>query len=73
MPEIKVKNQSYNIVNLLLMSRLVDSKSEGKRLVEQNGVKLDDKTIVSWKADVAPKNGAVLKVGKRKFAKLVIK
>lgn len=72
-PEVVIKKQPYNVIDLLLTSQLIINKSEGKRLVEQRGVKVDNQTVVSWQANISPKNGAVLKVGKRKFAKLIVK
>jgi tyrosyl-tRNA synthetase len=47
--------------------KLVTSKSEARRLIEQGGVKLDDNVITDITA-LAEKG--ILKVGKRKFLKL---
>ena len=68
-----IANKPYNIIDLIITTKLVSSKSEARRLVEQGGVKLADKTINNWKNSVQPKTGDVLKVGKRKFARLNVK
>jgi tyrosyl-tRNA synthetase len=47
---------------------LVKSKSEGRRMVEQDGVKLDGKTLDQSDA-VFPHVG-VLQVGKRRFVRI---
>lgn len=73
LPEVTLQKQEYNIIDLILAANLLSSKSEAKRLVEQGGVKLDNKTINSWKTNLRPVTGVVLKVGKRKFAKLIVK
>lgn len=58
------------IVRLLKESGLVSSNSEGKRLVEQGGVKLNGTTITDVQFAFEPKDGDIIKVGKRKFLKL---
>jgi tyrosyl-tRNA synthetase len=66
-PEYTVQN-GQTVLELMIEAHLVDSKSEGKRLIVQNGVKLDGK-IVSNASATIPKQG-VLQVGKRHFLKL---
>jgi tyrosyl-tRNA synthetase len=60
---------SMNIIDLLLESGLVSSKSEGRRIVEQNGLKIDDALITDIKTELSA-SGQVLQLGKRKFIKL---
>ncbi len=43
-----------------------------RRLVQQNAVTLDDEKITDICAEITPRSGAVLKVGKRRFGKIVI-
>ncbi len=57
-------------VRLLTESKLVGSKAEAQRLVKQGAVELDGKRIDDPGADLAPADGAVLRVGKRKFIRL---
>lgn len=59
------------ILDLLIKTKLTISKSEAKRLVVQGAVKIDNETIENYKQKITPKKGAILKVGKRKFIKLV--
>lgn len=63
--EVKVK--SKNIVDVLVETKLAASKSEAKRLLFQNGVKIDDK--IATEASVI-KPGNLIQVGKRKFIKI---
>ncbi len=67
MPEIKAKKGS-GLVDLMVTNKLAPSKAEAKRLIEQGGVKLNDETVVAM--DATAKEG-ILKVGKRKFAKII--
>jgi tyrosyl-tRNA synthetase len=54
-------------LEVLVDSRLVSSRSEARRMVEQRAVKLDGTTITDWNALIKP---GVLQVGKRKFLRL---
>ena len=45
--------------------------SEARRLVAQGGVSLNGETITDSGAEVTPAPGALLKVGKRKFARII--
>lgn len=58
------------IIDLLVTAGLASSRSEARRLVQQGGVKLNDTTVD--KVDtVIPPQKAVLRVGRRKFVRLV--
>ncbi len=61
------KGGRFDILGMLVDTKLAPSKSEARRLVEQGGVQLDGVRIGDWKARVTVKNGSVLKVGKRKY------
>ncbi len=70
MPVIEIKPGKHNLLNLLVSHRLVSSRSEARRMVEQGGVKVDRQVIKDWEASIAPQNSAVIQVGKRKFVKI---
>ena len=55
-------------LDVLVAAGLVSSRSQGRRMVEQNAVKLDEVAISNWNARMHP---GVLQVGKRKFIRLV--
>lgn len=46
------------------------SKSETKRLIHQNGVRVNDRTISANDAEQAIKEGMIIKIGKRKIVKI---
>lgn len=58
------------IVKLLTVSGFASTNGEARRLVQQGGVSIDGDAINDPAAQVAPVDGAVLKVGKRRFAKI---
>jgi tyrosyl-tRNA synthetase len=69
MPTFAMK-QGMNVVDLLIAANLAPSRSEARRLVSQGGVRLDDATVEKIDA-VIPAREGVLRVGRRKFVRLV--
>jgi tyrosyl-tRNA synthetase len=70
-PEVRVAGE-LNVVELVVASGLAASNGEARRLIEQGGVKLNDEKLTDITASVSVKNGDVLQVGKRRFAKLIV-
>ena len=74
MPEFAVPPEGKNIVDIIYELGFARSKSEARRIVSQGGAKVDGEKVTNIEAVIVPKEeGSVLKVGKRKFARLVIK
>lgn len=71
MPEIKAPLKKVKIIDFLVENKLASSKSEARRLIEQNGVKLNDIKISNIEAEEKLKSGDIIQVGKRRFAKIV--
>ena len=69
-PTVKVPLAPISLVDLLVATGLVDSKSEAKRMIEQKAVKIDQQLISDPDQQIHPHIDMVLQVGKRKFAKL---
>lgn len=70
-PSRKIKEKSLNILDLLVKTKLASSKSEAKRLVLQKGVKIDGEIQKDWQRTIEIKKGRVVRVGKRRFLKIV--
>lgn len=66
-------SSTINIADLLAQTELAPSKSEAKRLVEQGGVEIDNKRITSLNQQIEIKNGIIIRVGKRKYVKIITK
>ena len=66
-----------DILSLLVKSGLAPSRSDARRAVEQGGVSLADEKVTdiraSYNADAFGADGLVLKRGKKKFVKIVVK
>ncbi len=67
--EIKIEKSEVSLIDALVQSKLVSSKSEARRQIEQGGVKVDDVVIRS--VDAICHEGSVIQKGKRFFVKLV--
>ncbi len=66
-PEIKIAPGSYQLTELLLKAKLVVSKSEARRLIEQKGVRMNGEVAESQLVTIGKQNSLLLQVGKRKF------
>ena len=68
MPNFTLQN-GQTVLDVLIEGKLVRSKSEGRRLIEQNGVRLDGETLKD-PSQVFPHPG-ILQAGKRRFLKVI--
>jgi tyrosyl-tRNA synthetase len=74
MPEFAVKERRNKLIDLLVASKLVPSKSEAKRQIEQGAVKVDGQAVEDVDAQVEiTDDHLVLQKGKRGFVKIVLK
>ena len=72
MEEINIGRNNINIVDLVFESEMAPSKSEARRLVEQKAVEVNDKIIDDPATLIdLPEEGAIVKVGKRTWAKIL--
>ena len=69
-PEFKLQNEDL-IVNVIFGSGLLKSKGEAKRMIKQSAVKLDGVIVDDIQATISPKGEQILKVGKRRFLKVI--
>ncbi len=58
---------------LLALAGLVPGTSEGKRLIQQGAVRVDDRKITDPDLKLMPEDGTIIKAGKRKFVKIDLK
>ena len=69
-PTVKIIQKTIDIVSLLVEAKLVTSKSEARRLMEQGGVKIGHEKITDPKAVITIGAPFVLQCGKRKFSRI---
>lgn len=70
MEEVKIKAEKMSVVDLLIVSDLVSSRSEARRLIKQEGVKIDGTILKDPRQEISIKPGMVLQVGKRRFKRV---
>jgi len=83
MPVFNADKSNYFIADLLVETKLASSKNEAKRLVEGGGVQIEIPNsndqipnkikIQDWREEIKIENGMIIKVGNRKFAKIILK
>ena len=59
------------LVNIIADSGLLKSRSEARRMIKQSAVKIDGKTVSDIQYKVSSSSSFILKVGKRKFLKVI--
>ncbi len=70
-PEYTINKGSEWIVRLLTETNLVTSGGEARRMIKQGAVSIDGKKVNSADIDIEIRNGMVIKVGKRRFCRIV--
>lgn len=70
-PEVALTGAPLGIAQLLKQAGLAPSTSEGNRLIDGGGVRIDS-TVISDKTLKLPAGSYVVQVGKRKFARVTL-
>jgi len=75
--EITLAKGSYNLIDLLLLIKLVVSKGEARRLIGQGGIRLGSSKELKVQMDEQKKivltHGLIIQRGKRQFVRVLIK
>lgn len=72
MPVYESPTDTVDIIEVLCQNNLVDSRNEARRLLQQKGI-TERGSIIEERTLVIPPEGLLLKVGKRRFLKIVKK
>ena len=70
MEQFRLTAKEMDAVELIVAAELATSKNEARRLVEQGGVQLDGRRV-NLGEKISVSGPGVLKVGKRRFKKLI--
>jgi len=68
--EIKI-DSNQKLVEIMVSNNMVSSNGEAKRMIKQGAVKINDKKVVDMHMEISFGETVVLKVGKRKFLKII--
>jgi tyrosyl-tRNA synthetase len=76
MPEVTVpkewQDQGVNVIELVMVTKQVSSKGEVRRLIQQGGLKINEKKVESIEEVIKPEEGMVIRMGKLRFARVRI-
>jgi tyrosyl-tRNA synthetase len=74
-PRVEAGVAAIPLIDLLVEGNIFPSKKEAKRVIRQGGVYLDGQRIedVAFKIDLGKESDLILKIGKRKFYRIVKK
>ncbi|MBN1817949.1 MAG: tyrosine--tRNA ligase [Sedimentisphaerales bacterium] len=72
-PQVAIEAEPMTAAKLVLHCKLVHTGGEAKRMIQQGGVRVNDAQISDANTQITPENGMVVQVGKRKFARLIVR
>ncbi len=71
LPVIEVEYRKMSIIDLLVKeTKLMNTTSDARRLMEQGGFKINDEAIKDVKKMVVPESGMIIRAGKKKIIKI---
>ena len=71
-PEVVVPAEKIGILTLMVKAGLAPSTSEARRLVQAGAVQVGEDKVSDFRLEIQPKDGLILRSGKRGFAKIKI-
>ena len=70
-PKVRIQEDEINICELLIKIGFAKSKSEAKRMIQGNGIKIDGVTVTDINKIINNKKDLVVQFGKNKFKKII--
>ena len=77
MPTVKLSKENLNmqLLDILVLSNIITSKSEGKRLIEQNGISINNQKQTDCNKTITnedlKENYIIVQKGKKVFVKII--
>ncbi|MGX4600482.1 tyrosine--tRNA ligase [Faecalimicrobium sp. JNUCC 81] len=69
---VEASSDSFDLAQIIVENKLVQSKSEMRRLATQGGVKINGEKVTDLQS-VVPQGELVIQIGKKKFIKIIFK
>lgn len=69
MPEYRLE-RATTVLDVMVAAGLVSSRSEGRRLIQQGGVRLNGEVVQQLDVMITPNREQVLQVGRRRFVRI---
>ena len=70
-PKVRIQEDEINICELLIKIGFAKSKSEAKRMIQGNGIKIDGVTVTDINKIINNKKDLIVQFGKNKFKKII--
>ncbi|RAS72646.1 tyrosine--tRNA ligase [Priestia endophytica] len=67
------EGETASPIDLIMHANLLGSRSEARRMIDNNGVKINGEKVVHKDEQLVISDGLVIQIGKRKFAKIRVK
>lgn len=71
--EYQTDKKDINIIDLLFDNKILQSKAEIRRMIEQGGVSVDNIKIDSYTESIVLESSCLVKIGKKRFYKIIKK
>ena len=68
--EIKIDSDK-KLIEIMVSNNMVASNGEAKRMIKQGAVKINENKVSDINVEISPDSNIILKVGKRKFLKII--
>jgi tyrosyl-tRNA synthetase len=72
LPELKLTTGEMAAIDVVLLSGVVKSRGEARRLIEQGGFEISGKVVKDFAGTLDLKDGEAIKIGKKRFFRLCI-
>ena len=69
--EVQKQGEKMSLASVMTQAQLVSSNSDGKRMIDQGAVKVNEEKITDTNYQVSTSQEILVQVGKRKFKKIV--
>jgi tyrosyl-tRNA synthetase len=69
-PVLKIRSKKISVLDLVVASGVMKSKSEARRLIEQGGFELAEKVYKDPQEEIVLRTGETVRIGKKKFFRL---
>jgi tyrosyl-tRNA synthetase len=66
----ELKNGALRLTKMLVLAGLAESNSDARRLISQGGVTVDGQRVNETDAEIAVQDGLILRIGRRRFARI---
>jgi len=68
--EITISQEKMTALDLVFETKLVESRGEARRIIEQGGVKINEEKVKDGSKEIKIEDGLIVQIGKRRWVKI---